>query len=507
MLPVIVVLSAGDLFAKEPYVLTQDSVVLTLPLAPGEPPLPVTLAQMMRIYKVPGFSVAVVDQNRIAWSKGFGVTTAGGTEPVTPNTLFQAASISKPVTVAGVLWLVEHGKLALDEDINLKLKTWKVPDNPFTAKEKVTLRRILCHNAGLGVGGFDGYANGQPLPTTLQTLDGISPANNPPIRVVAIPGTKYSYSGGGFTIAGLLIKEVTGQSFEEFMHQRVLLPAGMRDSTFQQELTGTFAARAANGTKQNGESITGKWHRYPELAPDGLWTTPSDLARFAIEITLSKRGTANHVLSRPSVEEMLTIQCHDDPEGKGGTGLGFALGFQNHPEIFFHNGSNTGFQSVLMMDPVAGWGYAAMGNSDNFQPVNRAVLQTLGKANGWGILSRTRDLGTDLTVISSLRNVQAALNSYQLAKSNGFTGLRHDANTLNNFGYRLLGEKKFADAIRVFQLNVAEYPKDANTYDSLAEAHMDAGQKELAIQNYEKSLQLDPKNDNAVARLKKLRGK
>jgi tetratricopeptide (TPR) repeat protein len=202
---------------------------------------------------------------------------------------------------------------------------------------------------------------------------------------------------------------------------------------------------------------------------------------------------------------MLTVQCHDDPGGLGGTGLGFALGYNHQPKIFFHNGSNVGFQAMLMMDPGPGWGFATMGNSDNFEPVNRAVVQTLARLNGWNIVSPSRDLGENLTIICTLRGVQTALDSYQRAKFAGFAGLRHSANTLNNFGYSLHGGRKYADAIRVIQLNVAEYPQDANTYDSLAEAYMDVGERELAIQNYEKSLQLDPKNENAVARLKKLR--
>ncbi|HLJ86631.1 MAG TPA: serine hydrolase [Candidatus Angelobacter sp.] len=505
MLALCFTLAAATLLAQKPHILTSDSVVLTLPLAPGEAPLKVTLAQMMAIYKEPGFSIAVIDHNRVSWARGFGVTAAGGSIPVTPGTLFQAASISKPVTAAGLLWLVQHGKLSLDEDVNLKLKSWKVPDNQFTSSQKVTLRRLLSHNAGLNVHGFDGYAQGLPLPTTEQTLDGLPPANNPPIRVTAIPGTECNYSGGGYTIAGLLTRDISGQSFEDFMRQHVLLPAGMMDSTFQQHVPPKLAARVATGTLRNGEPLPDKWHLFPELAPDGLWSTPTDLAKFAIEIALSKHGGANHILFPPTVREMLTVQCHDDPDGQGGTGLGFALGYQHHPEIFFHNGSNIGFQSILMMDPDAGWGFALMGNSDNFQSVVRPVLQFLARLNGWDILSHSRDLGEDLTIIRALRGVQAALDSYARAKSNAFVGLRHDVNTLNNFGYSLLGEKRFADAIRVFQLNVAEYPQDANAYDSLAEAYMDAGERKFAIESYEKSLQLNPKNENATVQLKKLR--
>ncbi|HEY4088380.1 MAG TPA: serine hydrolase domain-containing protein [Bryobacteraceae bacterium] len=288
------------LFAKTPHIPEPSSIALTLPLAPGEAPLEVTLAQLMAIYKDPGLSIAVIDHNRLSWARGFGVTAAGGSTPVTTRTLFQAASISKPVTATGAMWLVQRAKLSLDEDVNLKLKSWKVPDNQLTSARKVTLRGLLSHSAGLNVGGFDGYAQGQPVPTTAQTLDGLPPANNPPVRVTAAPGSACNYSGGGYTIAGLLMKDVTGESFEDFMRRRVLLPAGMTDSTFQRELPPALALRAATGTRRDRQPLPGKWRLFPELAPDGLWSTPTDLAKFAIEIALSGRGKANHVLSPSS---------------------------------------------------------------------------------------------------------------------------------------------------------------------------------------------------------------
>ncbi len=491
--------------AAKPQPLRPDSIVLTIELSPDEPLLQVTLYQLMAIFKEPGLSIAVIDHNRIAWAKGFGVTSASGQTLVTPQTLFQAASISKPITAAGALWLVQQGRLSLDEDVNDKLKHWHVPDNEFTYSEKVTLRRILSHNAGLNVHGFNGYEKGQPLPTTEQTLDGLPPANNPAVRVTATPGKECNYSGGGYTIAGLLVKDVSGQSFEDFMLQHVLRPSGMTRSTFAQNLPPAVALQSATGTDQNGEPLPGQWRIYPELAPDGLWTTPTDLAKFAIEIARSKRGKANHILSASTVQQMLTVQCHDDPGQPDGTGLGFALGYQHHLDIFFHNGSNAGFQSLLMMDPDAGWGYAAMGNSDNFQPVNRTIFSTLSNWYGWGVASDSRDLGQNLVIIRTLKDTRTALDYYRRMKSNRFKNLRHDVNTLNNFGYRVLGEKKFAEAILIFQLNVAEYPQDANVYDSLGEAFMDAGERDSAIKNYEKSLELNPKNDNASQRLKALR--
>jgi CubicO group peptidase (beta-lactamase class C family) len=195
--------------------LTPDTVITRVKYAPDKPPLELTLQQFIKKYNIPGISVAVIDNYKVVWAKGFGVAVAGGTEPVTTTTLFQAGSISKPVATAGALWLVEHGKLSLDEDVNKKLKTWKVPENQFTATEKVTLRRLMTHTAGLTVHGFPGYAVGEPLPRLVQIFNGEKPANTEAIRVDFVPGSKRRYSGGGVTIEQQLMIDVTGQPFPE----------------------------------------------------------------------------------------------------------------------------------------------------------------------------------------------------------------------------------------------------------------------------------------------------
>jgi CubicO group peptidase (beta-lactamase class C family) len=500
-------LSAAAPSQQDLQTIAPGTVLLTIPLSPEEAPLRVTLRQMMDIYKDPGFSIAIIDHNRVAWADGFGVTAPGGNVLVTPTTLFQAASISKPITAAGGLWLVQHGKVSLDEDVNGKLKSWKVPENDFTAQQKVTLRRLMSHNAGFNVHGFAGYPQNSALPTTEQTLDGLPPANNPPIRVTVVPGTQCVYSGGGVTLEGLLIGDVSQQPFEEFMREHVLLPAGMTNSTFEQHLPPALAGRAATGTHGDGQAVAGKWHLYPELAPDGLWTTPTDLAKFAIEIALSEHGKANHILSQSVAREMLTAQCHDAPGDTGGIALGFGIGYQNHPSLFRHTGGNDGFESLLLMDADAGWGYAAMGNSDNFDAIDSLVVATVAGLNHWDYPFRPRSFGEDLFVIQALRGMQAALDHYRRAKSAGFAGQSHDPKILNSFGYSLLREKRFRDAITVFKLNVDEYPQDANTYDSLAEAYMSAGDRDRAIANYEESLRLNPGNENAVSQLKELRAK
>jgi CubicO group peptidase (beta-lactamase class C family) len=186
-----------------------------------------TIADRMAHYKVPGVSVVVINDGKIEWAKGYGVTEAGGSTPVTTETMFQAASISKPVAATGALALVEKGLLSLDEEANAKLKSWKVPENDFTKEQKVTLRRLASHSAGLTVHGFRGYAAIEAVPTTVQVLDGQKPANSAPVRVDVLPGSLWRYSGGGITVMQLMMADVTGKPFPALMRELVLDKIGM----------------------------------------------------------------------------------------------------------------------------------------------------------------------------------------------------------------------------------------------------------------------------------------
>ncbi|HZS52902.1 MAG TPA: serine hydrolase domain-containing protein [Bryobacteraceae bacterium] len=228
--------------------------------------------------------------------------------PVEITTLFQAGSISKPVAAVAAMKLVEEGKLALDQNINTFLTTWKVPDNEFTKDKKVTLREILSHSAGVTVHGFPGYAAGDPIPTLVQVLDGVKPANTPPIRVDVVPGSIWRYSGGGYTIMQLAMTDVTHEPFPEIMRNTVLIKAGMRDSTYENPLPSRLSGVAATGYGSDGAPVARRYHTYPEMAAAGLWTTASDLARFGIEIQKSREGRSNRILKQGTVQEMLTEQ-------------------------------------------------------------------------------------------------------------------------------------------------------------------------------------------------------
>lgn len=462
----------------------------------NQPPLQLSLQKLMELYRIPGFSIAVIDDFQIAWTKAYGVTDAGSDKPVTTRTLFQAGSISKPVAATGALLLVEQGKLALDDDVNLKLKSWKVPENEFTKNEKVTLRRLMSHTAGLTVHGFPGYDVDEPLPTLVQILNGEKPANTEAIRVDTVPGSVERYSGGGVTIEQQLMMDITATPFPEYMRANVLQKIGMLDSSYSQPLPSDWAARTAAGTRSNGEAIHGRWHIYPEMAAAGLWTTPADLAKFAIEIALSKQGKDNHVLSQKMVKTMLTPV-------KDQAGLGFFIQ-KDDPDQFGHDGADEGFQALLMMNARTGKGLAIMANSDRGIAAARFVIQAVASEYQW-TYKPAIDSST-LFLVAQLKGTAAALNCYSQWKRAAATDTQINEQTLNALGYFLLQDSQTLDAIAVFQRNVQEYPQSSNVYDSLGEAYMNAGQKDLAIANYEKSLQLNPNNQNGAEMLKKLRG-
>lgn len=342
----------------------------------GQPPAPMTIAARMEHYKVPGVSVAFFDHGQIIWTKAYGLADVAAKKPVTPDTLFQAASISKPVTALATLHLVQEGKLNLDEDVNVKLKSWKVPENAFTEKEKVTIRRILTHSAGLTVHGFPGYAAGEPLPTVVQILNGEKPANTDPIRVDVVPGTLWRYSGGGYVVLQTLLSDVTGKPFPQIMSNLVLHPAGMTHSTYEQPLQKNLWPEAATPYRANGDPVKGGWHTYPEMAPAGLWTTPSDLARAAIEIQNEYAGKSSKILSQDMARQMLTRQF-------GNWGLGFDIESTGGKPSFSHGGANEGFRCNLFAYTDLGQGFAVMTNSDSGGELTEEIYRAVAKEYAW----------------------------------------------------------------------------------------------------------------------------
>lgn len=370
--------------AMVPAPAAQDSARITTLFRSLRPPLEIvgrlavrwTLEERMAHHKVPGISVALIENGRIAWARGVGVLEAGKPDPVTPATLFQAASISKPVAATAMLRLVERGALDLDADVNGYLTSWQVPRNRFTEAEKVTLRRIVSHNAGLAVHGFGGYAQGEAVPTVVQVLNGAVPANSKPIVADTLPGAIGRYSGGGFIVMQQLLEDVTREPFADLMQREVLTLAGMRSSTYQQPLPAPHHAGAARGHRPSGEVIPGGWHTYPEQAAAGLWTTPTDLATWLIALSDAYAGRSTRLLSREMATQMLTVQ-------KDGFGLGMQLSGSGDSFGFGHNGSNEGYRAFAYIFPGTGSGLVVMTNGDNGGPLAQELIRAVAAEYGW----------------------------------------------------------------------------------------------------------------------------
>ncbi|HKR13316.1 MAG TPA: serine hydrolase domain-containing protein [Pyrinomonadaceae bacterium] len=386
--------------AAEPLPVTQDSRALQQRihrvedglLPSGSKGSTLRLADRMTFYKTPGVSIAVINDGKLEWARGYGVLETGSNNPVTTATLFQACSISKPIAAMAALSLVEQGKLDLDEDVNQKLHSWKVPPSEFTKEQKVTLRRLLSHTAGTTVSGLRGYAFDEQLPTLRQILDGVKPANSEPIRVDTVPGTQWRYSGGGFLVLQQLLIDVQRKPFPEIMRELVLQKLEMKQSTYEQRLPLSLKAQAAKGHQQNGEKVNGDWFIYPEMAAGGLWTTPSDLARIVIELQKAKAGRSRRVLSRQMVNEMLSGQMPNFPaatisERYGrpirNQGLGFRLEGEGRAARFSHHGGNTGYRCFIVAYNELGQGAVVMTNSDNGFELVQEIIRSIAKEYSW----------------------------------------------------------------------------------------------------------------------------
>lgn len=332
----------------------------------------------MKHYKAPGLSIAFVDDGQVSWARSYGYLSQDSLAPVNEQTLFQAASISKPVAAMAALRLVQEGKLQLDQDVNAYLKGWQVEASAFTEGKPITLERLLTHTAGLTVHGFRGYAQGEPVPTLVQILNGEEPANSDKIVPDTFPGAIWRYSGGGYTLMQKVVEDVAGKPFPQVMQELVLGRIGMNPSTYEQPLPERLRSNAAVGHRPDGEKVEGNWHTYPEMAAAGLWTTPSDLARYIIEVQRSLKDGYKGVLSAEMTEKMLSKHLGD-------WGLGPALSGEGDSLRFNHGGANEGYRCQMTGFAHRGQGVVLMSNSDNGIALIDEILRAISEVYGWGI--------------------------------------------------------------------------------------------------------------------------
>lgn len=314
-----------------------------------------TMQERMAYYHINGVSIAVIRNYKVEWAKGYGWADKAKGLPTTANTRFQAGSISKSLNALGMITLVRDGKLDLDADVNRYLINWKL------AEEKgphVNMANLLSHTAGLNVSGFSGYTMGEDVPSVQQVLNGEKPANSPPVRLVSKPGTQFAYSGGGVTVAQMMAMDITRQPYDELMDERVLKPLGMDNSTFTQPATNKPSARLASGYDERGLKFKGgNYHLYPEQAAAGLWTTPTDLARYIIAVQKAYAGQNNSIIPQALAIKMLT------PYLNKRAGLGVFVDSLKGEQYFEHDGLTYGFRSQYYGSFKDGNGVVVMTNS------------------------------------------------------------------------------------------------------------------------------------------------
>ncbi|MEM9680576.1 MAG: serine hydrolase domain-containing protein [Bacteroidota bacterium] len=321
----------------------------------------------MKELEIPGLSIAVMYNGEVEWAKGYGMADSSENRKVTSKTLFQAGSISKPVAATRAHQLTEEGKMSLDNNVNDYLTSWKLPDTTFTENEKVTLRRMLNHTAGLTIWGFPGYSRTDTIPSVTDILDG--KGNTGAVRVYKEPGGDWQYSGGGYTIMQLMVTDTDNKAFEDTMQEHVLNPLGMTSSTYENPLPEKYHGLAATGYLRDGSAVEGKWHIYPEMAAAGLWTTPSQLVLWSGEIQDILQTQRNDgILKAETVNEMLT--GNDDDQG---------LGPYVVEHIFGHGGADEGFRAELKAWKELPITVAIMSNSDNGGRIFDEVFLSIAK--------------------------------------------------------------------------------------------------------------------------------
>jgi CubicO group peptidase (beta-lactamase class C family) len=330
----------------------------------------VSLDEAMSILNVPSVSLALIDADKIAFARAYG-------DGATPETLFQAASLSKFVTAVGAMRLVDAKQIGVDTDVATRLTSWRIPDNDFDKRHPVTLRGLLSMTGGINVPGFPGYAVGQPIPDLKQILDGMPPATTPPVTVVAEPGSQYEYSGGGYEIVEALVQDIGHAPFPEIMDDLVLEPAGMTRSSFEQPLPESRAAEAAPGHFQDGKELPGRWRIVPEHAAGGLWSTPTDLANLLILVGRAWRGESRLFLAPETARDMFTRQ------NGGPYGLGAAIADGDGAPAVLKRGQNVGYQAYLVLLPGRGQGLVVMTNSDTGTILAEALIRRAAELYGW----------------------------------------------------------------------------------------------------------------------------
>jgi CubicO group peptidase (beta-lactamase class C family) len=467
-------------------------------------------SSLLREYAVPGAAVALIQKGRVVWMHGYGFANTSSAAPIAPETVFNVGSISKSPTAWAVMRLVESGKVDLDRPVDFYLKLWHLPPSAFD-NSQVTVRRVLSHTSGISNHDFHGWDPETALPPIEDTLSGKTGTGE--VRVVSTPGSGFHYSGANYAILQLLIEEVSGQTFNEYVKANVFQPLHMLNS--QYGLPPKFQDVMA--TPYDGLEGALPVLRYNELSAAGLTMTLRDLAAFA---AAGLKGPSGEPPGRAVLKEQ-TVALMQTPATASrwadrdlyGPDPQYGFGYTVRPAQLVgkigigHGGSNRGWESFFQVVPSTGDGIVIMTNSSNGSAVISSLLCSWRKwaAGQSAVVECPRiDIRTVLYGVYRSKGVKEAIARYHELRRNAPDKYEFEVLQLNSMGYDLLRKGDTVAAIDVFRLNVEQFPQDANVYDSLGEAYLKQGDKTLAIENYKRSLDLNPQNDNAREVLKRL---
>lgn|SRR5690606_18665934 len=338
-------------------------------------PMRWSLTERMEYYKTPAVSIAVIQDSKILWSKAYGWADKTKNLKATTKTRFQAASMSKPINALAFVRLAEQGKVDLFSDINAYLRTWKFPYDTISQGKIIHVANLLSHTAGLSVHGFRGYHIQDTLPTLIEVIEGKKPANSAPIKALRAPSEKFEYSGGGTTISQLVLQEIVGEPYSQFMERYILTPLHMCNSsyrhTWSEEEGSPFAVAHVHGTP-----VDGQYRLYPEQAAAGLWTTPEDLARYVIELQNALNKKTTKLISHASA--ILKLTPYQNPT----VGLGDFVIDKEGQKYFTHGGINEGFVGQYVGSFDGKYGAVVMTNGGDFDLVNE-ILNSIAITYKW----------------------------------------------------------------------------------------------------------------------------
>ena len=328
----------------------------------------------MALHKVPAFSVAVIHGGKLDWSASWGRLKGDGAQAAC-DSLFQTGSLSKPATVLAALRMQREGVIDLDENIETYLTSWHVPSGRQTSDNPVTLRNLFAHTAGITPGGYEGYEQGQPIPTDQQTVQAETPGNGRKVEVLDAPGTSLRYSGGGYTVAEIALQDRLQQPFERIMREWLIRPAGMKQADFTQPLPASSHAHTAVGHLADGSAVPGGWHNHPEQAAAGLWATASDMALLLIEVRKGWLGQSK-VFTQASIRELLAKPFD-------GHAYGFRLIGEGEQLFITHYGGTVGYRAGMTLNLHTGDGAVYLSNSDNGADLGIEFLGAVSNTYHW----------------------------------------------------------------------------------------------------------------------------